>query len=147
MKTRTFIGYIYGGIESPASNPGELQTTSASNKIFKIYLTPGNITGVAASNSYLPEKFQLYQNYPNPFNPTTIIQYTIPATTRSGGSRISTLKVYDILGREVATLVNEEKSSGTYEVKFDGSKLGSGVYFYRMQAGGFDETKKLILIK
>jgi len=147
LKTRTFIGYIYGGIESPASNPGDLQTTSASNKIFKIYLTPGNITGVTASKSYLPGKFQLYQNYPNPFNPTTIIQYTIPATTRSGGSRISTLKVYDILGREVATLVNEEKSSGTYEVKFDGSKLGSGVYFYRMQAGGFDETKKLILIK
>ena len=86
-------------------------------------------------------EFNLFQNYPNPFNPTTKIKYEISKTG------LVTLKVYDVLGREVATLVNEEKLSGSYEVEFDGSNLSSGVYFYRMRAGDFIDTKKFVLIK
>jgi uncharacterized delta-60 repeat protein len=88
-----------------------------------------------------PNQFNLAQNYPNPFNPTTTIQYSIPQRSNV------TLKVYDILGNEVATLVNEERARGVYSVNFDASQLASGIYFYRIQAGSFIETKKMILIK
>ncbi len=88
-----------------------------------------------------PNVYNLAQNYPNPFNPTTTIQYSIPQ-----GSNV-TLKVYDILGNEVAALVNEEKERGVYTVNFDASHLASGMYLYRLQAGSFVETKKMILIK
>ncbi|MHB8581590.1 MAG: T9SS type A sorting domain-containing protein [Ignavibacteriaceae bacterium] len=85
--------------------------------------------------------YSLSNNYPNPFNPVTTINYTIAVKD------FVTIKVYDLLGKEIATLVNEEKNSGSYSVEFNASKLSSGVYFYRMQAGGFVETKKLILLK
>jgi Secretion system C-terminal sorting domain len=89
----------------------------------------------------IPAKYSLSQNYPNPFNPTTIINYSITKPD------FVTIKVYDILGREVMTLVNENKPTGNYNIKFNGSKLVSGIYFYRMQAGDFVQTKKLVLIK
>lgn len=89
----------------------------------------------------LPTEFRLYQNYPNPFNPTTTIKYSIPK------SSFVKIIVYDILGNEIATLVNEDKTSGYYSIAFYANKLASGIYFYRMQAGNFVETKKLILIK
>lgn len=89
----------------------------------------------------IPNSFSLSQNYPNPFNPTTTIKYFIPQTS------IVNISIYDILGREVTKLVNEEKLPGNYEVNFSGSNLSSGVYLYRMQAGSFSQTKKLILIK
>jgi hypothetical protein len=110
------------------------------------------ITSVPGRN-VLPEQFMLYQNYPNPFNPSTSIQYAV------GNRQFVQLKVYDILGNEVATLVNEEKAPGIYEVKFnshsDGGQnlpagrqgLSSGVYFYKLQAGDFVETKKMILLR
>jgi hypothetical protein len=85
--------------------------------------------------------YSLEQNYPNPFNPVTTIKYTIP---KCG---LVQLKIYDILGREVAQLVNEEKSSGTYEVKFNAASLSSGIYFYRIVSGNFSQTKKLMLLK
>ena len=91
--------------------------------------------------SQIPTNFILYQNYPNPFNPRTKINYSIP--TRSN----VTIRVYDVLGKEITTLVNEEKPSGNYEVEFDGNKLSSGVYFYQLKAGNYIETKKMILIK
>jgi hypothetical protein len=104
----------------------------------------------------IPTKFSLSQNFPNPFNPVTTIKYTIPNVTLSGveGSRV-TLKVYDILGSEVATLVNEEQGAGNYKVEFnvaqsaaaDHPAMASGIYFYRLQAGSFVETKKMVLIK
>ena len=83
-------------------------------------------------------EFRLSQNYPNPFNPVTTIKYTIPNVTLSGveGSLV-VLKVYDILGSEVATLVNQEQSVGNYKVDFNASKLSSGVYFYQIKAGEF----------
>ena len=87
------------------------------------------------------EDFYLSQNYPNPFNPTTVISWYIPTNNHV------TLKVYNLLGKEVATLVNEEKQAGTYEVNFDASSLSSGTYFYTLQAGDFVQTNKMILIK
>lgn len=88
-----------------------------------------------------PANFALEQNYPNPFNPTTSIKYQL-----SSISNVS-LKVYDVIGREIATLVNEQKAPGNYEVKFDGNKYASGIYFYRLQSGSFVKTKKLLLLK
>ncbi|MFH1194240.1 MAG: T9SS type A sorting domain-containing protein [bacterium] len=92
----------------------------------------------------LPAEFALYQNYPNPFNPSTTIKYSIPAVETP---YMASLRVYDILGNEVATLVNETKEPGVYEVEFDGSNLASGIYFYQLNAGSFTATKKLILLK
>jgi hypothetical protein len=86
-------------------------------------------------------KYTLSQNYPNPFNPTTTISYTVPQ------SSLVSLKVYDLMGREVASLVNERKPAGTFFVRVDGSKWASGVYFYRIVAGPFMEIKKLLLMK
>jgi hypothetical protein len=99
-----------------------------------------------------PTKFALEQNYPNPFNPTTKIKYEIPLSppllkgeSEAGG--FVTLKVYDVLGNEVATLVNQQKPAGTYEVEFNGTELPSGIYFYQLEAGSFIETKKMIQVK
>ena len=89
----------------------------------------------------LPIFFTLYQSYPNPFNPSTKIKYQLPE------QRYVTLKVFDVLGKEITTLVNKEKTAGSYEVEFNASSLPSGVYFYRLQAGSFVETKKMVLMK
>ena len=101
----------------------------------------GGVTEVKDIQSIEPNKFELYQNYPNPFNPTTKIGFRI------SDFGLVTLKVYDMLGKRVATLINEVKSAGEYNVEFNGSNLSSGIYFYRLQAGRFSETKKLILLK
>ncbi len=95
----------------------------------------------AISVEILPTDFSLYQNYPNPFNPTTTIKYSLPVSSKV------VLKVYDISGREISTLVNEVKDAGTYEAQFNGSSLASGVYFYRLQAKNYTETKKFVLLK
>jgi len=87
------------------------------------------------------QSFILEQNYPNPFNPSTTIRYSIPT------SEFVTLKVYDVLGNEIATLVNEEKPIGSFEVNFNAVELSSGIYFYKLQVGSFIETKKMILLK
>jgi hypothetical protein len=106
-----------------------------------------SITGIGDSYENKIE-FGLKQNFPNPFNPTTKIKYSIPHVILSEAKNlIVILKVYDVLGREAATLVNEEKQPGVYEVEFDASNLSSGAYFYRLQTGEFIETKKLILMK
>ncbi len=89
----------------------------------------------------MPKEFVLAQNYPNPFNPSTIIRYELPTT-----SDVS-LKIFDMLGREVTTLVNTRQAAGTYEVNFNATGLASGVYFYRLQAGPFMQTKKMMLVK
>jgi parallel beta-helix repeat protein len=88
-----------------------------------------------------PEKFALYQNYPNPFNPTTTISWQSPV------SSFQTLKVYDILGNEVAILVNEEKPAGEYDISFDGIGLPSGVYIYQLISGNYIQTRKMLLLK
>lgn len=96
---------------------------------------------VDESPTPISKNFELYQNYPNPFNPTTTISYTLQP---SGNI---TLKVFDVLGREVATLVNESKSAGRYSIQFDASSLSSGIYFYRLQDGNFIQTKEMVVAK
>ncbi|MDA3860065.1 MAG: T9SS type A sorting domain-containing protein [Melioribacteraceae bacterium] len=99
----------------------------------------------------VPTKFELSQNYPNPFNPTTTIQYSIPSIQIPlfGGVRggLVTLKIYNTLGQEVATLVNEKQTPGKYEVEFNAEQLTSGIYIYRLVSGEFISSKKLLLLK
>jgi hypothetical protein len=99
-------------------------------------------------DKYLPAEFTLEQNYPNPFNPVTTIRFSIPNVTLSGveGSLV-TLKLSDVLGNEVATLVNENLDAGNYEIDFNASGLASGIYLYKLQTGSFVETKKMILLR
>ncbi len=95
-----------------------------------------------------PTEFSLEQNYPNPFNPTTKIKYQIPASLNpSEGGTFVQLVVYDNLGNRIATLVNEQKPTGTYEAEFEGTNLPSGIYFYQLKAGSFVETKKMVLLR
>jgi hypothetical protein len=99
------------------------------------------VLAVESANSVLPGEYSLYQNYPNPFNPKTIISYELPAT-----SSVS-LKIYNILGQEVTTLFEGVRQAGKYDARFDGSKLASGVYFYRLEANHFVSMKKMLLLK
>ena len=110
------------------------------------------VTSVSLSSSELPREFGLEQNFPNPFNPTTVVRYQLPVAS------LVRLSVFDLLGREVAVLVNERRNAGVYQVKFDGSNLASGVYFYRLharsvlrtaedRAGDFVQSKKIVLLK
>lgn len=92
-------------------------------------------------DGYIPEEFFLQQNYPNPFNPSTVISWQSPVGSHQ------TLKIYDVLGNEIVTLVNEFKSAGSYKVNFNADGLSSGIYFYRLRAGSFVETKKMLLLK
>jgi len=94
-----------------------------------------------SNDENFPQDFELFQNYPNPFNPSTTIKYSIQT------SEYVTLKVYDVLGNEVATLANEEKPAGSYEVEYSADALSSGMYFYRLETSSFVETKKMLLLK
>ena len=104
------------------------------------------MVGVDDEENPIASEFKLEQNYPNPFNPSTKIKFEIPGQARNDNVLV-TLKVYDILGNEIATLVNEEKQPGGYEVEFDGRGLPSGIYFYQLKAGSLIQTKKMILLK
>jgi hypothetical protein len=106
----------------------------------------GNTTEIKSGDNTSPAAFRLYENYPNPFNPITVIGYTIGTGQLSVTSQVK-LIVYDVLGREITALVNKEQGAGKYEVKFDGSNLTSGIYFYRIKAGNFVKTNKMMLIK
>jgi Right handed beta helix region/Secretion system C-terminal sorting domain len=108
----------------------------------------GSPVNIKTNDNQLPDEFLLYQNYPNPFNPETSIQYAVSSLPDGkAGRQFVSLNVYDILGKEVATLVNEEKPTGEYEVEFNASKLPSGIYFYQLKAGNFVDTKKMLLLK
>ena len=102
---------------------------------------PNGVVGVDNISTIVPENFEFLQNYPNPFNPRTVISVQLPVS----GEVL--LKVYDVMGREVQTLVNERLNAGTYSVTFDGSNLSSGVYFYKLQSGDFTSVKRMVLIK
>lgn len=108
---------------------------------FGIYRSALPVSVNHDEENFNSDSYILFQNYPNPFNPSTTITYYIPENSNV------TLKVYDILGKEIAVLVNEERSAGTYKIEFNGSNLPSGIYFYRFIAGDFTATKKLILLK
>jgi len=132
------LGLALGAVSFTDANNG----TAVGHEGSIIRTTNGGVTFVEEEEeSTSPNVFSLYQNYPNPFNPTTTINYKISELG------FVTLKVYDVLGNEIETLVNEEKSSGSYEVDFDASGLTSGIYFYKLQTGYFIDTKKMILLK
>ena len=106
------------------------------------------LTGVESVSSEVPESYSLGQNYPNPFNPRTVVSFSLPVVSNV------TLKIYDVQGREVRTLVNERMQAGRYEVDFDASGMNSGVYFYQMtvhhggsSTGNFTETRRMMLLK
>ena len=126
----TFPGYF--NLTFEISSTGQLYWTDSIKSI---------VTGIDDGINEVPTEFSLAQNYPNPFNPTTTIKYSIPKLS------FVTIKIYDVLGREVATLVNEEKTIGNYKVEFNGSNLSSGIYFYTLKAGKFTQTRKLVLMK
>ncbi len=116
---------------------------------------PMVVTGIKSENEEIfPQKFLLFQNFPNPFNPTTKIKFSIPTSPQTpllgkerGRGEVVKLVVFDILGKQVAILINEIKEPGSYEVEFDGSNLPSGIYFYRVTAGKFTSSRKMILLK
>jgi hypothetical protein len=98
------------------------------------------LTPIVNGNSAIVQEFRLSQNYPNPFNPSTMIRYDIP------NDAVVKVKIYDILGKQVFGL-DEFKKAGSYEVKFDGGNLASGMYFYSVEANGFKDTKRMVLLK
>src|SRR5690606_19156836 len=104
-------------------------------------LRTSNAVGVEPISSNVPDRFTLGQNYPNPFNPSTKIQFNIPKAS------FVSMKIYDMLGREVENLVNEQLSPGSYEVEWNAKSLQSGVYFYKLSADGFTEVRKMTLVK
>jgi hypothetical protein len=143
-------GYTIGHGNDPLNSVTAGKITSAFVQQFYQSNFDDNILGVENEGNQIVNEFQLYQNYPNPFNPTTKIKYTIPQSViLSEAKNLSqvSLKVFDILGNEIVVLVDEEKPVGNYEVTFDASELPSGVYFYRLQAGGFIQSKKMVLLK
>ncbi len=101
----------------------------------------GSPTGITDGRMNAVNEFKLYQNYPNPFNPSTTISWYSP----NGGQQV--VKIYNVVGGEVATLMNENKPAGTYSVKFDGKSFSSGIYFYKIQTGSYSSVKKMMLLK
>ena len=143
LKTENEINYSFigdsgfGKISDIQLNKGNVNLNGTGKNKFRLFASTNKMNN---SNS-LPTNYSLMQNYPNPFNPTTRIDFVI---IENG---FTSLKVYDLLGREVATLVNENLQSGTYYAEFNGSNLPSGIYFYTLTSGNFTATKKLILLK
>jgi hypothetical protein len=106
--------------------------------------------GIAGNQNEAPDNYKLYQNYPNPFNPVTKIKFNVPASnlTLNGvkGPYVE-LIIYDILGREVAVLVNKQMKPGTYEIEWDAASYSSGIYFTKLVSGSFSDVKKMIMVK
>jgi hypothetical protein len=109
--------------------------------IFSFLAMGGYVTSAGVEERPVPLVFFLWQNYPNPFNPSTTIRFDLPHASKV------TLKVYNVLGQEVTTLVEEEKPAGTYDVQFSAQNLASGMYVYRIHAGQFVQTRKLLLLR
>lgn len=141
---------FYSGPAAPA--PWEFTHTFTTVGDFPYYCEPHLSMGMTGTiivqnpagvgdEEMLADQFELEQNYPNPFNPSTRINYSVPSAS------FVRLKVYDILGNEVALMVNEEKPAGVYQLEFDASELTGGVYFYQLTSNSFVETKKMILMK
>ena len=116
-------------------------TISQSNLYSYYVLVPTTTTGTDNDNILIPQSYELEQNYPNPFNPATIIKYSLPSESKV------ILKIYDMLGKEVTTLVNSIQTPGEHIVNFNASDLPSGIYLYNITAGNFTQTKKLVLLK
>lgn len=130
-----------GDINNDGYEEFAISAPSKNNNTGVTYIySAGNLTGIE-ENSIAPGNFRLFQNYPNPFNPTTVIQFSIPE------AGIYTLKVYNILGQEVATLWNGQMNVGTHKVTFDATQLSSGIYLYQLTGNNVNFTKKMILLR
>jgi len=122
-------------------------------KAWCITITYDNLLSNENNNQTIPVKFALYQNYPNPFNPETKIRFDIPASSPllggvpAGRGGVVSLKIYDPLGKEIATLINEQLQPGSYEIKWNASAFPSGIYFYRLESAGYSITKKMLIVK
>jgi hypothetical protein len=140
-------------INDATSLTGNCTTVPLNPVVIRKITIPDSVVSINENETLIPNKFKLYQNFPNPFNPSTKIKYEIPSFIAGETKQSSvTLKIYDLLGNEMATLVDEQKSAGTYEVEFSSytgevQNLTSGVYFYQLRAENFIETKKMILMK
>lgn len=155
LNDRTFVGYIFGGIDATAQgsdNPFTKQlrniykrgrvgsSTTASSRVYKVYITQ-NVVSVQNIGSHIPDNYSLSQNYPNPFNPSTKIGFEIPK------SEIVKIEIYDVLGKHIQTLVSESLNAGQYEVTWNADNIPSGVYYYSIEAGEYKSNKKMILLK
>jgi hypothetical protein len=129
--------FLFGGFKNPAIVPTAQKFTFA---------TPPPPIGINIISSGIPAGFKLYQNYPNPFNPITKIRFQIPNAGNQYRFRVQ-LKIYDVLGREIKTLVNENLPPGVYEAAFDGSTLASGLYFYALLSENLKSVRKMIILK
>jgi len=135
------VGYTIGQGDSPLNSVTVGKEVSAFVQQFYQSNFDDNILPVEDEKNIIVDEFQLFHNYPNPFNPSTVISWQSPVGSWQ------TLKVYDVLGNEIAILVNEDKPAGSYEVEFNASSLPSGVYFYQLRSGSFLQTIKMVLIK
>ena len=141
------IGFVRGNGTSTLVNHYQFRDSDliTGNLIYRLkqidFSGAENFSNEIIVDIKVPDKFELQQNFPNPFNPSTLIQYQVPENT------FVRLKVYDSLGKEISTLVNEQKNAGLYSVNFDAQELSSGVYFYTLYVGDFITMKKMILIK
>jgi hypothetical protein len=136
--TSTIDGYQLGSLIWDDAQNAAYNSKDAYSKVIAAYTKLTNMKTLSAG---IPVTYKLSQNYPNPFNPTTNIKYSIPKES------LVSLKVFDILGREVANLVDLKQTAGSYEINFNASKLASGVYLYKIDTGDFVQTKKMQLIK
>jgi hypothetical protein len=118
-------------------NPGCLILKGGKMKI----ISSNTAVGVQTKNSAIPDEFILDQNYPNPFNPSTIIQFSLPKQS------FVTLRIYDVLGKEINVLLNDELQPGEYKVKFDAEYLSSGIYFYKLKSKEFNQVRKMMLVR
>jgi photosystem II stability/assembly factor-like uncharacterized protein len=160
--TNLFAGTASGGVFLSTNNGTSWSAvnTSLANKVVTCFAISGTnlfagtygggvwrrslsdmVTGVNNVKSGLPKEFSLHQNYPNPFNPATTISFYLPSKS------FVSLKIFDLLGKEIATIVSEEMPAGSYSRQWNAAKISSGIYFYRLQASAFIETKKLILLR
>lgn len=134
-----FLGGVV--VNQAMSDSGTYTVTNLAVNKLKMTVTFDNVTSVAQFDDPLPGSFRLLQNYPNPFNPATTIAYTLP---KNGHVRLS---VFDVLGREVALLVDTAKPVGNHQLSFDASELSTGLYFYRITTGTFRQTRRMLLLK
>jgi hypothetical protein len=139
-----FVGYVFYTKSGTSISVAAADTSQPDHGVINVSgagWVSGDVTAVRKIDNSSPAHFELGQNYPNPFNPATTIRYQLPVKSQVA------LKVYDVLGKEINTLVDEVQNTGSYDVRFDGSGLPSGVYLFRIQAGTFSSTKKMLLVK
>ncbi len=142
----------YGGEENFSYQPSGISLDFANNVFVTgikigfyidtlLTLKYSQLTNINHTNQIIKKEYELFQNFPNPFNPKTVISYQLAVSNNVS------IKVYDVLGNEIKTLVNEKQNSGSYKIGFDGSNLPSGIYFYKFISGSFSDTKRMILLK